>query len=735
MPNPLRVVAWIFAFLSSYSVSIAEAGKPILVDLSPDNQRRDVLAPDAIDWRIASAPTMQCESHRIRMTLRPINGATWASDWWKAGFDHPAALVSDGVVVTDGQPDAMLEMIVEGLSPGKHSILSYHNGLDDKPWPALRMEVLGQASSDWKSPTQKVIHDDDACTHYLQFEAKAGEAICIRWSLANTESKTARIILNGFCIDGGNLHRQARRPSPFDGDEHAEERPKLQWQSSGHVDRFDLYLGTEEEAVRNANVGSPEFVGSFSTNRWEGAPPSYLQDVQWNPFKTYYWRVDERPSETDPPHEAGRVWRFQVRRLAFEGAEGYGRFAKGGRGGKVFHVTHLGDAGPGSLRDAVESEGPRTVVFDVGGTIQLQSKLVVRNPYLTVAGQTAPGDGICIRGYTFGCFGTHDVILRHLRIRVGDEAQLTMDGTGFASTDHSIMDHCSVSWSIDEGVSSRGAGNITVQRCIVAEALNIANHKKYQPGKGHSFAGSISGNIGSFHHNLLAHCAGRNWSLAGGLNKGGGFAGKLDIRNNVVYNWEHRTNDGGVKALQLVNNFYIPGPATRVFHLLKPDVGSPADPQQYYVDGNVMEGRDYQDNWGSKCTLIDPAAWPAIRLMDPPWVSYVTETTAEQAYIDVLANVGANLPHHDAVDQRVLRDVRNRTASSKGSRSGVPGIIDSQTDVGGWPTLESGKPPIDTDRDGIPDAWEQSHGLDPRDPSDATRYDSTFITPLEHFLR
>src|SRR5690606_33094797 len=138
---------------------------------------------------------------------------------------------------------------------------------------------------------------------------------------------------------------------------------------------------------------------------------------------------------------------FRTRHLAFPGAEGYGRFARGGRGGRVIEVTNLDDAGPGSLRAAVEAEGPRTVVFRVGGTINLESKLIIRNPYITIAGQTAPGDGIAVGGYTFGCLGARDVIMRYVRIRVGDTAGTTMDGTGFASTDHAIYDHCSISWS------------------------------------------------------------------------------------------------------------------------------------------------------------------------------------------------------------------------------------------------------------------------------------------------
>src|SRR5438874_1831141 len=353
--------------------------------------------------------------------------------------------------------------------------------------------------------------------------------------------------------------------------------------------------------------------------------------------------------------------------IAFPGAEGYGRFARGGRGGKVYEVTTLEDyfvdkehpeksepVIPGSLREAVEAQGPRTIVFRVGGTILLKDKLVIHNPYCTVAGQTAPGDGICIRGATFGNYGMHDTIVRYVRVRVGDVSGKTYDGMGFASTDNAIIDHCSISWTIDESVSSRGGKNITFQRNIIAEPLNMSVHSHYVgTGKGHSFAGSISGDIGSFHHNLLANAAGRNWSLAGGYEHGAHkFAGYLDIRNNVVYNWEHRTNDGGVRMLNLVNNFYIPGPASKVFHLciVEMEHTLPDDIQQYYIAGNIMEGHpEYDaDNWKNG-GIKDPQGHAARMKLEAPFCeSYVTTQSAKEAYASVIADVGCNWPHYDA---------------------------------------------------------------------------------------
>ena len=439
--------------------------------------------------------------------------------------------------------------------------------------------------------------------------------------------------------------------------------------------------------------------------------------------------------------------------LAFPGAEGYGRFAKGGRGGKVYEVTTLEDylvdkqhpekSEPvihGSLREAIEAEGPRTIVFRVGGTIKLKDKLVIHNPYCTVAGQTAPGDGICIRGATFGNYGTHDTIIRYVRVRVGDESGKTYDGMGFASTDNAIIDHCSISWTIDESVSSRGGRNITFSRNIIAEPLNMSVHSHYVgTGKGHSFAGSISGDIGSFHHNLLANAAGRNWSLAGGLEHGGKkFDGYLDIRNNVVYNWEHRTNDGGVRLLNLVNNDYIPGPASRVFHLciVEMEMVLPTDIQQYYIAGNRMEGHpEYDaDNWKNGGIKDPKGHAEKMKLQEPFCESFVTTQSAKEAYESVMADVGCNYPKYDAVDARTIKDVLNRSFTYKGSKTGTPGIIDSQKDVGGWPELKGGEAPIDSDHDGMPDEWEKTNKLNPNDPSDGAKARDDGYTNLEHYL-
>jgi hypothetical protein len=429
--------------------------------------------------------------------------------------------------------------------------------------------------------------------------------------------------------------------------------------------------------------------------------------------------------------------------LAFPTAEGYGRFAAGGRGGRVIHVTNLNDTGPGSLREAVDADGPRTVVFDVSGLITLESRLIIKKPNLTIAGQTAPGKGICIRKYNVGMLGATNEIVRFLRVRPGNISGTTLDGMGMASSDQCIIDHCSISWTLDEAFSSRGGKNITFQRNLVSEALNEAGHKKYPPGTQHGYAASISGDIGSFHHNLLAHCAGRNWSLAGGLEKKTStYAGRLDLRNNVVYNWKNRATDGGAHEVNFVANYYQPGPATKFFYALNAQYGGFPGTQQYYFDGNVMPGHFGLTNQAAGRTATTERGGK-LPTEYSPWVDkpffepYVKTQSAQEAYTNVLANVGCNFPVLDDHDKRVIAETRTGTFKFKGSKTGLPGLPDSQDDVGGWDNYPEVHRPAswDTDRDGMPDDWEKAHGLNPNDPSDANKdLNGDGYTNLEKYL-
>jgi hypothetical protein len=684
----------------------AVAGQPLHVDVSPRFDRKDHLSRDLTNWIIAPDEPASITLNGIEFTIRPTDDNTpLKADWWKAGLVYDATMASDGVYVEAG---GGLKLTLQGLTPGRHSLVTYHNSLWDADLVPFDVMAGGKPVVSAVKPSRRVTDDADAASAYVEFEAAAGQEVVIEFR-PHDPNAASRVVLNGLELDTVDPARKATKPSPFAGDEHTPERPTLAWKAAKSAAAHDVYLGTDATAVAAATLQSSEYRG-------RQREPRFTSDLV-DPLVTYSWRVDEVHGESPSDVTKGDVWSFRIRQLAFPGAEGYGRFARGGRGGQVIEVSNLNDSGPGSLRAAVEAEGPRTVVFSVGGLITLESKLVIHNPYLTIAGQTAPGKGICIRKYNLGVGGSHDVIIRYVRVRPGNIAGVTLDGMGMAGTDHSIIDHCSISWTQDESFSSRSAKNITFQRNLISEALNIAGHKNYEQGKQHGYAASIGGDVGSFHHNLLAHCAGRNWSLAGGLDKGGRHTGRLDIRNNVVYNWGHRTTDGGVAQLNYVNNYYKPGPASDVFHVLMPErhLVAAFGPQEYYVAGNVMEGHYGADKPldGVRGQRHEPIAE---FIVDKPFFeSYVTTESAQGAYEDVLADVGCNVPMLDEHDQRVIEETRSGTAAHKGSVSGIPGLPDKQDDVGGWENYPETHRPADwdTDHDGLPNAWETRHGVDP----------------------
>ena len=408
--------------------------------------------------------------------------------------------------------------------------------------------------------------------------------------------------------------------------------------------------------------------------------------------------------------------------LAFPGAEGFGRFATGGRGGDVYQVTTLDDAGPGSLRQGIASaKGPRTIVFEVAGTIQLKSRLSLDKSAITIAGQTAPGDGITLRDYTFQIKAATNVVVRYLRMRLGDQNKPkgAKGGDDTFNTDYIdrlIVDHCSLSWAIDGTHDLRHGGNFTLQWCILSEALNNSLHNKGS----HAMCASYRnpwGNL-SLHHNLFSTCRDRHPSLG---SADGPPQYIVDFRNNLIYNW----SAGGTANfcdhfINCINNLWRPGPMSDPAKLPIAMKGTLPDMAKGHMDGNVFEGRDdlTRDNYAAldfhrwlhegsnykyRGAIGDWKVDQAAALgADAPQ----TQAAAEAAEF-VLFHAGASL-HRDAVDQRVIANVRDR----KGK------VIDSQTEVGGWPALRSAPAPVDSDHDGMPDAWEKAHGLNPNDPSD-----------------
>ncbi len=424
--------------------------------------------------------------------------------------------------------------------------------------------------------------------------------------------------------------------------------------------------------------------------------------------------------------------------LAFPGAEGAGRFAAGGRGGRVIQVSNLNDDGPGSLRAAVNTPGPRTIVFTVSGTIALRTELRVKHGRLTIAGQTAPGDGITLRDQTL-TIAADDVIVRYIRSRLGDVLKVDEDAMGVVAGRRIIIDHVSTSWSTDETLSAsarfdtpeRSFDEVTVQWSIISESLNRNAAKP--PGTEHGFGTLLRAGRGakvSMHHNLWAHHVDRMPRPGNWLKPEVDPVGALyDFRNNVFYDWGRERSGYNMdsqatrSSYNFIANAYVPGPASKQRLAFEES----SREGRAWFEGNLMDGALPADPYSlvvAHKEHLPQGLPPHYQLERPLQIGPVTTTSAAVAYSQVLAWSGAALKR-DAVDQRVVDEVRYRTGR----------IIDSQAEVGGWPTLSSAPAPLDSDGDGIPDDWERTHGMDPQDPRDGARIDpSTGTTPLEAYL-
>ena len=408
---------------------------------------------------------------------------------------------------------------------------------------------------------------------------------------------------------------------------------------------------------------------------------------------------------------------------AFPGAEGFGAKAKGGRGGVVLFVENLHDACPGSLRAALEAKVPRTVIFRLGGTIVLKSEITVRNPFLTIAGQTAPGGGIAIKidGKTdIGAINieTHDVIVQHLRVRPGPAIKGSVNGDAIQILENAhdvIIDHCSLSWSTDEVISGwYDAHEITVQHCIISEALHDSVHQKGPHGMGMLF-GDKNKSI-TIHRNLLAHNNQRNPRLNPEVK------GRFQVNNNVIYDWGQIAGEITDDAeINLTGNIYKIGPSSR------PERGVAVDGKvKIYPKDNISPIRP--DATQPEDAIIKPWEEKMDRrkfaVSAPFAATTLTTLSAAETYEAVLTNVGATRPKLDSVDQRILAEVK----------SGTGRIINHPSEVGGWPELAAGKPPSDRDNDGMPDAWEKAQGLNPDDDSDRNETGKSGYTRLEEYL-
>ncbi|HEX8215851.1 MAG TPA: pectate lyase [Allosphingosinicella sp.] len=413
---------------------------------------------------------------------------------------------------------------------------------------------------------------------------------------------------------------------------------------------------------------------------------------------------------------------------AFPGAEGAGAHSRGGRGGQILRVTTLADSGPGSLRAAVETPGPRTIIFDIGGTIALESPLRVREGRVTIAGQTAPGGGITLRNQPF-LIEADDVVVRFIRARLGDISGVEADAFSIVRGRRIIVDHVSASWSVDETLSAGeptrtaegGVHDVTVQWSIIAESLNGSGHAKGSHGYGSLIRAGFGARL-SWHHNLWAHHSARmprpgNYN-APAIDPTGPL---MEFRSNLFYNWGgqrsgYNADEATRIAYNFIDNAYVAGPnSTRpiAFH------ESNALARAYFA-GNSMTGTVPADPW----SLVSGTAVPTNRLTQPIDVAPVRPDPAASAFERVLARAGASRAR-DAVDTRVVASVRSRGGT----------IIDSQSEVGGWPDLASGTPWRDGDGDGMPDDWERRHGFDPRSAADGNGdRDRDGFTNVEEWL-
>ena len=412
--------------------------------------------------------------------------------------------------------------------------------------------------------------------------------------------------------------------------------------------------------------------------------------------------------------------------IAFPGAEGFGKYTTGGRGGRVLIVSNLNDNGPGSLRQAIKVKEPRIIVFSVSGTIALESPLDINYGNLTIAGQSAPGDGICIKNFPVS-IKADNIIIRYLRFRLGDEKKIAADAIGAnKGNSNIIIDHCSMSWATDESASFYRNSNFTLQWSIIAESLNASVHAKGD----HGYGGIWGGKGASFHHNLIANHKSRTPRFSGSSTTPNSPDELVDFRNNVIYNWEANNIYGGEKGrYNIVNNYFKPGPAT--IKSRKNRLVEPYSPYgAFYVSDNYVVGNEAisQNNWAGG---VQGDAPDSAFAKEPFKTEPISEQKAEETFPIVLQKAGASYKR-DAVDARIVEEVKTGISKSGKDQSG---IIDSQSDVGGWPELKSTPALKDTDQDGMPDAWEKAKKLNPRNAADASAFNlNKQYTNIEVYL-
>ncbi|MBQ9677395.1 MAG: fibronectin type III domain-containing protein [Prevotella sp.] len=753
----------------------------------PGRQSSEVTAIDYIAWAV---PRVESDSKTLdngmTITIAASDGATALASNWNKNIIPQSKLLGDGVFachldngnyqwISEGRTG--ITITIEGMTAGAHSILAYHNDTDlNQTHPNVEVSVNGVVVGTG-THSSGATKTSDCGISYAEFTVTEGQAVAITFSCVpqsgETYSRTS-IMINGIELDASPY--AIMDPVPAHQDFHVDADDgsvDFAWISASNAQSHKLVYGASEEEVANA-----------TTYQYEGTNTQYTASG-FSPLQRYYWRVDE--VDGSGKVYKGKVYSFQPRRLAFPGAEGYGRYAIGGRGGTVYHVTSLEDYGtedspiPGTYRYGIEQiHSPRTIVFDVAGVISLKHRLTCSDKFVTIAGQTAPGNGIMLRTCPFGM--QSDGITRFLRMRLGHKKLVNnvipgnrngysygaeegtseettlggLDGMGMAGNDHAIMDHCSISWTIDEAFSSRNAKGMTLQRTLISEALNQAGHPNYDAGKTHGFAATIGGGeLGglpaSYHHNLLAHCEGRNWSISGGLDGKGAYDGHHDIYNNVVYNYGGRATDGGTHEMNFCNNYYKMGANSTSTIMNLQLEGTGTGTQSVYVNGNIRQAKNngtlaedkkgdtykYSTS-GGQVVDWDPLPTTPFDFINPEG----NMETAQAAFKNVLSDVGCNQPFFDNHDQRMVTETLYGTTSTKGSRTKKAGLIDSEEDEGceGFDLTKLGivnaqrDANWDTDQDGIPNWFEELTGTDANVANNNDDRDGDYYTDLEEYL-
>ena len=757
--------------LALCALAIQAQEKPqVKVDVSFNRQAAEVQEPGYELWIPTQGKTTNTfENNGLKFTFTAPEGQTpdyiCRAGWSKTPMQNADNKAKNGRLTMDGMTlDAndnswkdpfygQFTLKIEGLPAGSHTLITYHNWWGDAAKSyAAPITIMCQGKTQTVMPTIGVAVAANVGIATIPLTvANEGGVVEVTFATSADNPGTAgdgqttyfyMPVLNGFELNTVNVSAQAKEPYPNSGDTHFDGDSKtvdLKWTAAAdNVKEHRLYLCTNDESQLTLEATLPK-----------GSETYTLNDLY--SMNTYYWRVDEVYEDNSVVE--GQLWSFRPRQLAFPGAEGYGRYAIGGRGGVVYHVTNLkNDHNPGSLLyGLVDMEGPRTIVFDVSGIIDMGFGSQFVKPYATIAGQTAPGKGICIKSSNIN-IGS-DVIARHVRFKrgLGVYGENTGNAMGMSGANHAIVDHCTAAWGTDETVSGRGAQNISFQYCVISEALGIAGHKNYADGTNHGYAATIDGRIGSWHHNLLVNCNGRNWSMGGGMDGQNRPIGGLDLFNNVCYNWNGRTTDGNCHAVNFVNNYYKMGPDTRRTELFIMDFELATDVADNrtntgYVSGNIRENKNHtlsSDKKGDtyKATGYVPTDYEYL-VNEPLFPSYATIHTAQDAMKIVTSYSGATMPVRDEHHVRNIRETLDGSWNYKGSKSGIRGEIDTEEDITehadgkGWEAYpeEQRAADWDTDQDGMPNWWEKTIGSDPNTANNNDDPDHDGWTLLEDYL-